>query len=64
MDKLLYLKTTAPGSKEILAVLTVPARKRLTTIDGRTPRLRLYSEPHERTVLVAGDAKDTPNSHQ
>ena len=34
MDKLLYLKVTAPGSKETLPVFVVPARKRLATIDG------------------------------
>ena len=34
MDKLLYLKTMAPGSKETLPVFVVPARKRLAAIDG------------------------------
>ena len=34
MDKLLYLRVTAPGSKETLPVFVVPARKRLVAIDG------------------------------
>ena len=34
MDKLLYLRVTAPGSKETLPVFVIPARKRLTAIDG------------------------------
>ena len=34
MDKLLYLKVTAPGSKETLPVFVVPTRKRLAAIDG------------------------------
>ena len=34
MDRLLYLRVTAPGGTETLLVFVIPSRKRLAAIDG------------------------------
>ena len=65
MDKLLYLRVTAPRGTETLPVFVVPARKRLAAIDGchccvGHQGLGPYPEPHEGAVLVAGDVKNSP----
>ena len=69
MDKLLYLKTTAAGSKETLSVFVVPARKRLVAMDGCHCCTGHQGRDHtlslmKKMVLVAGYVEDTPNGYQ